>query len=161
MTMVLKMVLMMVSGPPGAGPPAAGGRLRVLIQPRPRQLAVGDTLRLECGALGRPLPRYQWHHNGAPLPNASRRTLTVRTHTALQSGPAPPNRASPSNQGPRPPIRAPALQSGPAPPIRASPSNQGQPLCSGSFPAATSGSGYHRTTHVVNYRSIYLFLLSQ
>ncbi|XP_030225397.1 mucosa-associated lymphoid tissue lymphoma translocation protein 1 isoform X1 [Gadus morhua] len=61
----------------GAGPPAAGGRLRVLIQPRPRQLAVGDTLRLECGALGRPLPRYQWHHNGAPLPNASRRTLTI------------------------------------------------------------------------------------
>uniref|UniRef100_A0A8C4Z896 MALT paracaspase 1 n=1 Tax=Gadus morhua TaxID=8049 RepID=A0A8C4Z896_GADMO len=72
-----QMVLMMVSGPPGAGPPAAGGRLRVLIQPRPRQLAVGDTLRLECGALGRPLPRYQWHHNGAPLPNASRRTLTI------------------------------------------------------------------------------------
>ncbi|CAL8348124.1 unnamed protein product [Lota lota] len=62
---------------PGASYPSVDGRLKVLIQPQPWQLMVGDTLQLECGALGRPIPHYQWHRNGVPLPNASKRKLTI------------------------------------------------------------------------------------
>ncbi|KAJ3603484.1 hypothetical protein NHX12_028230 [Muraenolepis orangiensis] len=46
-------------------------------QPQPRQLMAGGTLQLECGAVGRPIPLYQWHRNGVPLPNASKRKLRI------------------------------------------------------------------------------------
>uniref|UniRef100_A0A8C8MH80 Mucosa-associated lymphoid tissue lymphoma translocation protein 1 n=1 Tax=Oncorhynchus tshawytscha TaxID=74940 RepID=A0A8C8MH80_ONCTS len=47
--------------------------------PQGQRLLVGDTLQLECGAVGRPIPRYQWHRNGVPLhfPEASKRRLTI------------------------------------------------------------------------------------
>lgn len=54
------------------------GRLRVVIQPKPQSLLVGDALYLECGAVGKPLPHYQWYRNGAPLKNATKRKLNVR-----------------------------------------------------------------------------------
>ncbi|MCI4392642.1 hypothetical protein PGIGA_G00148170 [Pangasianodon gigas] len=53
------------------------GRLRVVIQPKPQSLLVGDALYLECGAVGKPLPRYQWYRNGAPLKNATKRKLSI------------------------------------------------------------------------------------
>ncbi|KAM9446393.1 mucosa-associated lymphoid tissue lymphoma translocation protein 1 isoform 1-T1 [Clarias gariepinus] len=53
------------------------GRLRVVIQPKPQSLLVGDALYLECGAVGKPLPRYQWYRNGAPLKNATKRRLSI------------------------------------------------------------------------------------
>ncbi|KAG7274708.1 hypothetical protein CRUP_021149 [Coryphaenoides rupestris] len=62
------------------------GRLKVLIQPQPRQLMAGDTLQLECGAAGRPIPRYQWHRNGAPLPGASKRKLLISNATLDHHG---------------------------------------------------------------------------
>uniref|UniRef100_A0A4W4HF00 MALT paracaspase 1 n=1 Tax=Electrophorus electricus TaxID=8005 RepID=A0A4W4HF00_ELEEL len=49
------------------------GRLRVVTQPKPQSLLVGDALYLECGAVGRPLPHYQWYRNGVPLKNATKR----------------------------------------------------------------------------------------
>ncbi|XP_030647706.1 mucosa-associated lymphoid tissue lymphoma translocation protein 1 [Chanos chanos] len=52
-------------------------RLKVVIQPQAQRLLEGDSLYLECGAVGRPLPRYQWHRNGIPLKNATKRKLTI------------------------------------------------------------------------------------
>ncbi|XP_029366404.1 mucosa-associated lymphoid tissue lymphoma translocation protein 1 isoform X1 [Echeneis naucrates] len=53
------------------------GRLKLVIQPQSQRLHVGETLQLECGAMGRPIPRYQWHRNGVPIPNATKRKLTI------------------------------------------------------------------------------------
>uniref|UniRef100_A0A3P8T0C2 MALT paracaspase 1 n=1 Tax=Amphiprion percula TaxID=161767 RepID=A0A3P8T0C2_AMPPE len=53
------------------------GRMKVVIQPQSQRLHVGENLQLECGAVGRPIPRYQWHRNGVPIANASKRKLTV------------------------------------------------------------------------------------
>ncbi|XP_067263974.1 mucosa-associated lymphoid tissue lymphoma translocation protein 1 isoform X2 [Chanodichthys erythropterus] len=57
---------------------ALEGRPRVLIQPQPQRLLVGDLLYLECGAIGRPLPQYQWYRNGVPVKKANRRKYTVK-----------------------------------------------------------------------------------
>uniref|UniRef100_A0A673M391 Mucosa-associated lymphoid tissue lymphoma translocation protein 1-like n=1 Tax=Sinocyclocheilus rhinocerous TaxID=307959 RepID=A0A673M391_9TELE len=54
------------------------GRPRVLIQPQPQRLLVGDLLYLECGAIGRPLPQYQWYRNGVPIKKATKRMYTVK-----------------------------------------------------------------------------------
>ncbi|XP_029999297.1 mucosa-associated lymphoid tissue lymphoma translocation protein 1 isoform X2 [Sphaeramia orbicularis] len=53
------------------------GRLKVVIQPQPQRLHGGETLQLECGAVGRPIPRYQWHRNGVPILNATKRKLVI------------------------------------------------------------------------------------
>ncbi|KAK2901816.1 mucosa-associated lymphoid tissue lymphoma translocation protein 1 isoform X2 [Channa argus] len=53
------------------------GRLKLVIQPQSKQLYTGETLQLECGAVGRPIPRYQWHRNGVPIPNATKRNLMI------------------------------------------------------------------------------------
>ncbi|XP_013879686.1 mucosa-associated lymphoid tissue lymphoma translocation protein 1 [Austrofundulus limnaeus] len=53
------------------------GRLKVVVQPQSQRLHVGETLQLECGAVGRPIPRYQWHRNGIPIPNATKRKLLI------------------------------------------------------------------------------------
>uniref|UniRef100_A0A673LZV0 Mucosa-associated lymphoid tissue lymphoma translocation protein 1-like n=1 Tax=Sinocyclocheilus rhinocerous TaxID=307959 RepID=A0A673LZV0_9TELE len=55
---------------------ASEGRPRVLIQPQPQRLLVGDLLYLECGAIGRPLPQYQWYRNGVPIKKATKRMYT-------------------------------------------------------------------------------------
>ncbi|XP_016130831.1 mucosa-associated lymphoid tissue lymphoma translocation protein 1-like, partial [Sinocyclocheilus grahami] len=59
-------------------PPRYEGRPRVLIQPQPQRLLVGDLLYLECGAIGRPLPQYQWYRNGVPIKKATKRMYTVK-----------------------------------------------------------------------------------
>ncbi|XP_035763153.1 mucosa-associated lymphoid tissue lymphoma translocation protein 1 isoform X1 [Neolamprologus brichardi] len=53
------------------------GRLKVVIQPQSQRLHVGEDLQLECGAVGRPIPRYQWHRNGVPIPNSTKRKLLI------------------------------------------------------------------------------------
>ncbi|XP_057181053.1 mucosa-associated lymphoid tissue lymphoma translocation protein 1 isoform X2 [Triplophysa rosa] len=62
------------------------GRPRVLIQPQPQRLLVGDSLFLECGAIGRPLPQYQWYRNGAPIKKATKRKYNVQYLTAEHQG---------------------------------------------------------------------------
>ncbi|XP_072288519.1 mucosa-associated lymphoid tissue lymphoma translocation protein 1 [Eucyclogobius newberryi] len=53
------------------------GRTKVVIQPQPHQLHIGENLQLECGAVGRPIPHYQWYRNKVAIPNASRRKLMI------------------------------------------------------------------------------------
>uniref|UniRef100_A0AAQ5XWH3 MALT paracaspase 1 n=1 Tax=Amphiprion ocellaris TaxID=80972 RepID=A0AAQ5XWH3_AMPOC len=64
--------------PGGQSYQSLDGRMKVVIQPQSQRLHVGENLQLECGAVGRPIPRYQWHRNGVPIANASKRKLTVR-----------------------------------------------------------------------------------
>lgn len=67
-----------ISHLPGLMSLPSEGRLRVVIQPKPQSLMVGDHLHLECGAVGRPVPHYQWYRNGVPLKNATKRKFIVR-----------------------------------------------------------------------------------
>uniref|UniRef100_A0A3B3ZTT2 Uncharacterized protein n=1 Tax=Periophthalmus magnuspinnatus TaxID=409849 RepID=A0A3B3ZTT2_9GOBI len=53
------------------------GRTKVVIQPQPQHLHIGESLHLECGAVGRPIPHYQWYRNRVPIPNAKKRNLVV------------------------------------------------------------------------------------
>ncbi|XP_064900608.1 mucosa-associated lymphoid tissue lymphoma translocation protein 1 homolog isoform X6 [Columba livia] len=52
-------------------------KLHICIQPQLQNLTVGDALVLECGAVGNPIPHYQWFRNGFPLANGSKNIYTV------------------------------------------------------------------------------------
>ncbi|NXP09793.1 MALT1 protein, partial [Thinocorus orbignyianus] len=52
-------------------------KLRICVQPQPQNLAVGDALILECGAVGSPVPHYQWFRNGFPLANGTKNVYMV------------------------------------------------------------------------------------
>ncbi|NXF79360.1 MALT1 protein, partial [Sclerurus mexicanus] len=52
-------------------------KLCICIQPQSQNLTVGDALVLECGAVGNPIPHYQWFRNGFPLANGSKNIYTV------------------------------------------------------------------------------------
>ncbi|NXC27131.1 MALT1 protein, partial [Campylorhamphus procurvoides] len=52
-------------------------KLCICIQPQPQNLTVGEALVLECGAVGNPIPHYQWFKNGLPLANGSKNIYTV------------------------------------------------------------------------------------
>ncbi|XP_072243597.1 mucosa-associated lymphoid tissue lymphoma translocation protein 1 [Leuresthes tenuis] len=62
---------------PGQSYHSLDGRLKLVIHPQSQRLHVGEILQLECGAVGRPIPRYQWHRNGVPIPNFTKRKLTI------------------------------------------------------------------------------------
>ncbi|NXA42662.1 MALT1 protein, partial [Eudromia elegans] len=65
--------------------PAMEG-LQILRQPRPCHLAEGDTLVLECGAVGNPPPQYQWFRNQQPVEGAQAPQLQVKLVTTAERG---------------------------------------------------------------------------
>ncbi|PIO40592.1 hypothetical protein AB205_0148370, partial [Aquarana catesbeiana] len=50
-------------------------KLQISNQPQPQKLLVGSRLLLECGAVGKPLPRYQWFRNGVAVIGATNRAF--------------------------------------------------------------------------------------
>ncbi|NXF63656.1 MALT1 protein, partial [Ciccaba nigrolineata] len=60
--------------------------LQILRQPRPCCLAEGDTLVLECRAIGNPPPQYQWFRNRRPVEGAQAPRLQVKLVTTAERG---------------------------------------------------------------------------
>ncbi|XP_025961172.1 mucosa-associated lymphoid tissue lymphoma translocation protein 1-like [Dromaius novaehollandiae] len=60
--------------------------LQILRQPRPCRLAEGDTLALECRAIGNPPPQYQWFRNRRPVEGARAPQLQVKLVTTAERG---------------------------------------------------------------------------
>ncbi|XP_048460181.1 mucosa-associated lymphoid tissue lymphoma translocation protein 1 [Rhincodon typus] len=51
--------------------------LQIINQPKTQKLKIGDTLTLECTAIGIPMPRYQWMRNGLPVSNGCERHYKI------------------------------------------------------------------------------------
>ncbi|XP_014804500.1 PREDICTED: mucosa-associated lymphoid tissue lymphoma translocation protein 1-like isoform X2 [Calidris pugnax] len=68
----------------GYCPSMAG--LQILHQPQPCRLAEGDTLVLECRAIGNPPPQYQWFRNQRPVEGAQAPRLQVKLVTTAERG---------------------------------------------------------------------------
>ncbi|XP_069733977.1 mucosa-associated lymphoid tissue lymphoma translocation protein 1-like isoform X2 [Phaenicophaeus curvirostris] len=68
----------------GYCPSMAG--LQILQQPQPCRLAEGDTLVLECRAIGNPPPQYQWFRNHCPVEGAQAPQLQVNVVTTAERG---------------------------------------------------------------------------
>ncbi|NXY36605.1 MALT1 protein, partial [Pomatorhinus ruficollis] len=68
----------------GYCPTMAG--LQILQQPRSCCLAEGDTLALECRAIGNPPPQYQWFRNRRPVEGAQAPQLQVKLVTTAERG---------------------------------------------------------------------------
>lgn len=64
----------------------AENKLQVCIQPQSQKLIVGDKLVLECGAVGKPIPQYQWLKNGDPLKDGVNKVYTVPSVTVQHCG---------------------------------------------------------------------------
>ncbi|XP_069819289.1 mucosa-associated lymphoid tissue lymphoma translocation protein 1 isoform X2 [Dendropsophus ebraccatus] len=61
-------------------------RLQICNQPQSQTLEVGAKLVLECAAIGKPLPRYQWYKNGVALVDATNRVYMVSAVSAEDQG---------------------------------------------------------------------------
>ncbi|KAM9331020.1 mucosa-associated lymphoid tissue lymphoma translocation protein 1 [Gastrophryne carolinensis] len=61
-------------------------KLQIRNQPQPQKLLVGSRLVLECSAVGRPLPRYQWFRNGVAVVNCTNRVYEVSSVSVEDQG---------------------------------------------------------------------------
>ncbi|XP_061471434.1 mucosa-associated lymphoid tissue lymphoma translocation protein 1 isoform X2 [Rhineura floridana] len=52
-------------------------KIHICIHPQSQNLLVGEKLILQCGAIGIPLPQYQWYRNGSPLTNGDKKVYMV------------------------------------------------------------------------------------
>ncbi|NXQ63763.1 MALT1 protein, partial [Anthoscopus minutus] len=75
-----------------SGPSSASGYcltmagLQIVQQPQPCRLAEGDTLELECRAIGSPPPQYQWFRNQRPVEGAQAPQFQVKLVTTAERG---------------------------------------------------------------------------
>ncbi|XP_065434207.1 mucosa-associated lymphoid tissue lymphoma translocation protein 1-like isoform X2 [Chrysemys picta bellii] len=60
--------------------------LQILCQPQPCNLDEGDSLQLQCVAIGNPPPQYQWFRNGSPIEGARNSHLQVKLVTTAERG---------------------------------------------------------------------------
>ncbi|NXJ81519.1 MALT1 protein, partial [Trogon melanurus] len=60
--------------------------LKIVRQPQPCRLAEGDTLVLECRAIGNPPPQYQWFRNRRPVEGGQAPRLQVKLVTTAERG---------------------------------------------------------------------------
>ncbi|NXK79573.1 MALT1 protein, partial [Amazona guildingii] len=60
--------------------------LQILQHPQPCRLAEGDSLVLECRAIGTPPPQYQWFRNRRPLEGAQAPRFQVKLVTTAERG---------------------------------------------------------------------------
>ncbi|NWS61901.1 MALT1 protein, partial [Chunga burmeisteri] len=68
----------------GYCPTIAG--LQIVRQPQPCHLSEGDTLVLDCRAIGNPPPQYQWFRNRIPVEGAQAPQLQVKLVTTAERG---------------------------------------------------------------------------
>ncbi|XP_040277007.1 mucosa-associated lymphoid tissue lymphoma translocation protein 1 isoform X1 [Bufo bufo] len=61
-------------------------RLQICNQPQSQTLAVGAKLVLECAAIGKPLPCYQWYRNDVALVDATTSVYTIPSVSAQDQG---------------------------------------------------------------------------
>ncbi|XP_075711092.1 mucosa-associated lymphoid tissue lymphoma translocation protein 1 [Rhinoderma darwinii] len=61
-------------------------RLQICNQPQSQTLEAGAKLVLECAAIGRPLPCYQWYRNGVAVVDATNRVYTISSVSAEDQG---------------------------------------------------------------------------
>ncbi|KAG8456795.1 hypothetical protein GDO86_002543 [Hymenochirus boettgeri] len=61
-------------------------KVQICYQPKSQRLTAGDCLVLECAAVGKPLPRYQWYLNGTVLRDATKNLYTVSSVSAEHQG---------------------------------------------------------------------------
>ncbi|XP_062984264.1 mucosa-associated lymphoid tissue lymphoma translocation protein 1 isoform X2 [Elgaria multicarinata webbii] len=52
-------------------------KIHICIHPQSQNLIVGEILVLQCGAIGIPMPQYQWYRNGSPLTNGDKKVYMV------------------------------------------------------------------------------------
>ncbi|XP_065434208.1 mucosa-associated lymphoid tissue lymphoma translocation protein 1 homolog isoform X3 [Chrysemys picta bellii] len=77
-------VVLWEAGASGYCPTMVG--LQILCQPQPCNLDEGDSLQLQCVAIGNPPPQYQWFRNGSPIEGARNSHLQVKLVTTAERG---------------------------------------------------------------------------
>ncbi|XP_018094014.1 MALT1 paracaspase S homeolog isoform X2 [Xenopus laevis] len=61
-------------------------KLQICTHPQPQRLMAGEKLVLECAAVGKPLPLYQWYRNGVALKDGTKKQYTVPSISAEHQG---------------------------------------------------------------------------
>ncbi|XP_053557143.1 mucosa-associated lymphoid tissue lymphoma translocation protein 1 isoform X2 [Bombina bombina] len=61
-------------------------KLQICIHPQSQKLLIGDRLMLECTAIGKPIPRYQWYRNDVALRDATKKQYMISCVTEEHEG---------------------------------------------------------------------------
>ncbi|XP_044287479.1 mucosa-associated lymphoid tissue lymphoma translocation protein 1 isoform X1 [Varanus komodoensis] len=70
----------------GNYPEVTEKKIHICIHPQSQNLMVGEILVLQCGAIGTPMPKYQWYRNGSPLMNGDKKLYMVSCVDAEHQG---------------------------------------------------------------------------
>ncbi|OCU02644.1 mucosa-associated lymphoid tissue lymphoma translocation protein 1 isoform X2 [Xenopus laevis] len=61
-------------------------KVQICTHPQPQRLMAGEQLVLECAAVGKPLPWYQWYRNGVALKDGTKKQYTVSSISEEHQG---------------------------------------------------------------------------